>query len=167
MRDAFIGYPSGPAELVDNIEAGINIFRYWPTTTRLIPWTDIEGPSTPIISDVLKTIRETEVAFFDITIPNQNVFYEIGYAVGSGKPIYMLLNTGIKNAQKSGASILVSSTRKDESGIEMAAISRTSFATREIPTNRCQPASESTRASRFFSSITNLRSSLQQATSLA
>lgn len=100
MKDAFIGYPSGPAELVDNIEAGIKIFRDWRTRTRLISWTDIEGPSTPIISDVLKTIRETEVAFFDISIPNENVFYEIGYAVGSCKPIFMLLNTGIKNALK-------------------------------------------------------------------
>ncbi len=41
MKDAFIGYPSGPAELVDNIEAGIAKFRDWQTATRLIPWTDL------------------------------------------------------------------------------------------------------------------------------
>lgn len=91
MRDAFIGYPSGPPELIDNISAGIAAFRDWRRSTQLCPWTEIDGASTPIIDDVLRMIRETEASIFDITVPNPNVFYEIGYAVGAGKPIFLTL----------------------------------------------------------------------------
>lgn len=100
MKDAFIGYPSEPVELVDNITAGISAFRDWNTPTRLYPWNELGGASSQIIAEVLEKIRQTELSFFDITIPNQNVFYEIGFATGLGKPIFLLLNNSLKGAMK-------------------------------------------------------------------
>ena len=98
MRNAFFGYPSKPQTLVDNISAGIEQFRERRTSTELCPWTEIDGSSTPIIADVLKCIKETQASFFDITSPNQNVFYEIGYAVGLGKEIFLTVNDALKGA---------------------------------------------------------------------
>ncbi|MEP1143990.1 MAG: hypothetical protein ABJH52_09735 [Henriciella sp.] len=98
MKSAFIGFPSSPNELVDNIEAGIQTFRASNSATQLFPWSELQGPSEPIIADVLEKIRSTEVSFFDISIPNANVFYEIGYAVGVGKAVYLLINSSIKEA---------------------------------------------------------------------
>src|SRR5262245_47032219 len=100
MRDAFFGYPSEPPELIDNITAGISTFRDWRTATTIQPWTDLDGPSSPIITDVLKAIRECEASFFDISVPNHNVFYEIGYAIGSGKPVFLTLNDALKSSMK-------------------------------------------------------------------
>ena len=91
MRDAFYGYPAEPLELVDNIKAGIETFRGWRRTTKLRPWTEFDGTSSPIVKDVVRAIQECEASFFDITVPNPNVFYEIGYAVGLGKPIFLTL----------------------------------------------------------------------------
>ena len=91
MRDAFYGYPAEPLELVDNIKAGIETFRGWRLTTKLRPWTEFDGTSSPIVKDVVRAIQECEASFFDITVPNPNVFYEIGYAVGLGKPIFLTL----------------------------------------------------------------------------
>lgn len=100
MREVFIGYPSEPPEIVDNLTAAIKLFRSWGSGTNLIPWTDLDGPSTPVIGDVRRSITGCDGAFFDVTRPNQNVFYEIGYSVGLGKPTFLLLNTGIKDAVK-------------------------------------------------------------------
>lgn len=91
MRDAFVGYPATPPELIDNINAGIDRFRGWRRATQLRPWTELDGASSPIVDDVLHTIRDCEASFFDVTVPNPNVFYEIGYAVGLGKPIFLTL----------------------------------------------------------------------------
>lgn len=100
MKDAFFGYASEPQELVDSIKAGINKFRRWGTGTTIHPWSELDGPSVPIVPRILKSIGDREASFFDISVCNQNVFYEIGYAVGFGKPVFLIINDAFKEAVK-------------------------------------------------------------------
>jgi hypothetical protein len=46
--------------------------------------------SSPIISDVIRSIRESSIVIADITPDNPNVFYEIGYAHAIEKPVILL-----------------------------------------------------------------------------
>jgi hypothetical protein len=100
MTKIFFGFPGRPTELVDNIDAGIQRYRELDARSQIIPWSEIDGPSTPIIGDILRSIEEAESAFFDITFPNTNVFYEVGFALGEGKPIYLTINDAMKDAMR-------------------------------------------------------------------
>lgn len=46
--------------------------------------------STPILSDIIRSIREASVIVADITPDNPNVFYEIGYAHAIQKPTILI-----------------------------------------------------------------------------
>ncbi len=46
--------------------------------------------STPILSDIVKSIRESSAIIADITPDNPNVFYEIGYAHAIRKPTILI-----------------------------------------------------------------------------
>jgi len=43
-----------------------------------------------IIDDIVRSIREASVVIADITPNNANVFYEVGYSHGIGKPTILL-----------------------------------------------------------------------------
>lgn len=46
--------------------------------------------STPILTDIIKSIKESSVIIADITPDNPNVFYEIGYAHAINKPTILI-----------------------------------------------------------------------------
>ena len=46
--------------------------------------------STPILNDIIKSIKESSVIIADITPDNPNVFYEIGYAHAIKKPTILI-----------------------------------------------------------------------------
>ena len=46
--------------------------------------------STPIIEDIISSIRESSLIIADITPDNPNVFYEIGYSHAINKPVILL-----------------------------------------------------------------------------
>lgn len=68
------------------------------TTVLAWPQMDVFGGFIP--DQVRKSIRRATYAFFDITYPNPNVYYELGYAIGHGKAVGPLLNKGIVDAAK-------------------------------------------------------------------
>jgi hypothetical protein len=98
MKNAFFGFASAPQELVDSINAGIDKFHEWKGGATVHPWTELDGPSVPVVPTILKCIRDKEASFFDISVCNQNVFYEVGYAVGLSKPVYLTINDALKHA---------------------------------------------------------------------
>ena len=127
MRDAFFGYPSQPQELVDNITAGVTTFREWRTSTIIHVWAELDGTSSPIILDLLRSIRDCEASFFDISVPNQNVFYEIGYALGIGTPVFLTLNDALKGSMTRQVELGLFDTqrlKRYRNGIDLANIIR-------------------------------------------
>ena len=92
--NGFIAYPSEPAELGRAIEAAVRLtrkqegkfgtWRYLPIGGQLIP------------SKVHEGVKESSIFVADITYLNLNVIYEIGLAVGYGKPLALLKNSALK-----------------------------------------------------------------------
>ncbi len=67
---------------------------------KITPW-----PKLPIyglkIDDLIRDkITDADILIGDVTVPNFNVYYEIGFAIGSGKPVLITLNSAIENASK-------------------------------------------------------------------
>jgi hypothetical protein len=50
---------------------------------------DLPGPGL-IIQDIASSIEQAKIVIAEITVPNQNVFYELGYAHGKNKPTILL-----------------------------------------------------------------------------
>lgn len=47
-----------------------------------------------IFRDIQRTIQDAKVIIAEITAPNQNVYYEVGYADALNKPIILLAQRG-------------------------------------------------------------------------
>lgn len=56
---------------------------------------EMYGPGI-IIKDISEQILSSQVIIADVTPPNQNVYFEVGYAYGVGKPIILLAEKGTK-----------------------------------------------------------------------
>lgn len=54
---------------------------------------EMYGPGI-IIKDISEQILSSQVIIADVTPPNQNVYFEVGYAYGVGKPIILLAEKG-------------------------------------------------------------------------
>jgi hypothetical protein len=100
---AFIAYPAQPADLTSPIAAAAEALggqlkgiTVWPA---LAPY----GANIP--DEVRNAIRECDVFFADITRPNLNVYYEIGFAIGLGKTFLPIINGSFANSTSSAKSI--------------------------------------------------------------
>lgn len=102
-HSAFIAYPASPPDLASPItdaaeelsvtEAGITAWPALPTFGANIP------------DEVRGGIEAAETFFGDITRPNLNVYFEIGYAIGQGKTFAPIINTSFSNATASARSL--------------------------------------------------------------
>ncbi len=102
---AFFAYPGAPIELTSTIEAAVRLSN---STNRLqiTPWPEMGIFGKAIPDTVRESIQNSDVVIFDVTVPNQNVYYEAGYAIGLGKPVFPVVNSSFNgaftNVQKDG-----------------------------------------------------------------
>ncbi len=54
-------------------------------------WETLQIGGRVIVNTILEAIDEAEVAAFDVSTLNENVLFELGYAIGRGKKIWILL----------------------------------------------------------------------------
>ena len=97
ITSAFFAYPAQPVDLTSTIDlavqrtnsaGGVNVTA-WPEM-------GVFGQNIP--DEVRKNIRSAAALVFDITRPNQNVFYEAGFAIGLGKPVAPVVNASFRDA---------------------------------------------------------------------
>ncbi|HAF29040.1 MAG TPA: hypothetical protein DCG75_08325 [Bacteroidales bacterium] len=89
----FFAYPNEPKQLCDIIENAVSKINL--ASQKIKPWKTLHVVGAFIAQKVLQAIDENEVLIADITNLNFNVTYEIGYAIGKGKPIFLLKNKSI------------------------------------------------------------------------
>ena len=71
----FAAYPSDPPDIGHAIEAAEKI----PSSQfRLRTWKTAFGPGNFIDRNVLPEIKKADSLLFDVSIPNDNVFFEAG-----------------------------------------------------------------------------------------
>ncbi|MDR4459783.1 MAG: type IV secretory system conjugative DNA transfer family protein [Nitrospirales bacterium] len=89
---AFYAYPSKPIEIAQTIRAAIAHFNAASGTYKLEEWekNDVSGfqLTTPIFSKILTGVFLAA----DVTFINENVAFEIGYAIGAKKRVLLFLN---------------------------------------------------------------------------
>ena len=97
FRSAFFAFPGAPPDLSGPIQAVSNLVD--AGRLRLVLWPEMPVFGVHIPDEVRNHIRDAEVLVCDITIPNLNVYYEIGFAIGLGKAIAPTVNRSFAGAE--------------------------------------------------------------------
>jgi hypothetical protein len=97
FKSAFFAFPSEPAELKNPILAAAELVKSNPSISiQTWPQLPIFGAAIP--DEIKAGIEKADVLICDITKPNFNVYYEVGYSVGVGKSLAPVLNASFANA---------------------------------------------------------------------
>jgi hypothetical protein len=93
----FFAFPSEPSlinvtvdELCDRVSDKKKI--------EITPWRALKVQGLKIDHLIREKIRFADFLIADITYPNFNVYYEIGYCIGSRKPFFVSVNSSVENA---------------------------------------------------------------------
>ncbi len=97
---AFFAFPNGPTELKNPIELAVALANRTPNA-KIESWPEIETFGAVIPDEIRGRIENADVLICDITRPNLNVYYEIGFAIGLGKSIAPVLNVSFAEAASS------------------------------------------------------------------
>jgi hypothetical protein len=88
---AFFAYPSSPAMVGGTVRRATADLSH---RTELAPvtWEDLKerGRGPLIIADVLEAIESAAVSIFEVTTLNQNVLFELGFAIGRERRVWLI-----------------------------------------------------------------------------
>jgi hypothetical protein len=94
----FFGYASKPELNRETLRtAGREIAA--ANVIDVVSWEDLRVSGRLIIKRILAAIDQAAVCAFDVTTLNENVLFELGYAVARAKPIWILLDQTDSNAK--------------------------------------------------------------------
>lgn len=96
---------------VDSINKAIELFNNHQKTFFAKSWEDCKKSGEIINLEVLKEIENSSVFACDLTYLNHNVLFELGYAIGKEKDIFIALNENIKDAQKNYNNFILKAVR--------------------------------------------------------
>ena len=96
-KSAFFAYPELPRDLATPIESAAASAGS-SQSLHLQIWPQLDAFGSNIPDEIRKKIRDADVLVCDITRPNQNVYYEIGFAIGTGKAIAPVVNVSFANS---------------------------------------------------------------------
>jgi hypothetical protein len=92
----FVAYPVTSKVIEDAIDGAAELARSGALPLRL--WKAMKTIGYKVDDVVRESIDDAAVLIAEITYPNPNVFYEIGAAIGRGKPVIPMVNLGIEKA---------------------------------------------------------------------
>lgn len=93
----FFAYPSNPPELGRCIEQAVGEINKSQSLVDIRSWTQLDIVGHFIAGEVLGALDQADFVLADITSPNFNVTYEIGYAIGRSKRVILVKNKGLIN----------------------------------------------------------------------
>ncbi|GAA0308840.1 hypothetical protein GCM10009087_18590 [Sphingomonas oligophenolica] len=91
---AFVAYSSGDRVVSDIVFEAVRRANAKPLPVQFEPWEFNDVPGTPLISPILEKIDESAFVVADITYLNLNVIYEIGFAIGRSKRVFLIRHSG-------------------------------------------------------------------------
>ena len=94
-RQGFIAYPSSPSIVADTIETAVSRIRSDSGTTNAKTWRETDVAGHFIGTEVLASIANSSWLAADVSTLNFNVTYEVGYAIGLGKPLLLTRNSSL------------------------------------------------------------------------
>ena len=90
LQTAFVAYSSRDAGVAHTIFESVRKANARPLPVRYEPWPFNDAVGTPVVSPILEKIDESPFVVGDITYLNLNVVYEIGFAIGRGKRVFLI-----------------------------------------------------------------------------
>ena len=107
---AYPNYPPGIGETIASALSKLNeISDIKRNSVRFTKWTDNPVAGSRLIRTVLSQIDRSQIFSCDLTYPNLNVSFELGYAIARFKRIFTTLNPSIADADKNYRRIYFSS----------------------------------------------------------
>jgi len=91
--DGFFIYPSDPELISSTIEESIPKFRSVVKNKTWLSWKDLGISGQIIFCKICKALRFTNLVIADVTTLNFNLLFEIGYAIGLGRPVLPIRDT--------------------------------------------------------------------------
>ena len=93
---AFCAYTEASQAVVDAMVGTVELCSHH--SLEILLWKHLNTSGFKLDNLIREQIAEADFLIADITIPNHNVFYEIGYAVALGKPVLPTLNHALYRA---------------------------------------------------------------------
>lgn len=97
VEQIFAAFPSGSALIEDAIAGAVGLSE--TKNAKLYPWPVMDIYGLKIDSLIRDSLDNSKGLLADITLPSFNVYYEIGYALASKKPVVLSVNTSFQNAR--------------------------------------------------------------------
>ena len=98
----FYGYPSQPAFIGESIANAVEQLAGHSTIkqnhVRFRPWPTIRASGKLLARTIMESIDRAQIFACDLTYPNDNVSFELGYAIGRFKRIFVSLDSGIEGS---------------------------------------------------------------------
>ncbi len=99
----FFAYPDSPSNVGETIKASIGRLDEQgvlkDNNVRIKPWSQTSVSGKRLDTTILRQIDRHDVFACDLTYPNLNVSFELGYAIAKFKRVMACINPGIMNAQ--------------------------------------------------------------------
>ncbi len=100
VSDGFFVYPSDPEIIASTIEESIIKLKSISERKCWISWKDLDSSGQIIFCKICKALRFTKLIIADVTTLNFNLLFEIGYAIGLGKPVLPIRDVSYIRDQK-------------------------------------------------------------------
>ena len=104
MKTSFFAYPMHPEEIAKTLRSAIKRHNERSNTIHVEPWeiNDISG--IPITNPIFDKILSSEYVAADITFLNENVAFEVGFAIGRHKRCLLFRNNSFEGDKDLAAS---------------------------------------------------------------
>jgi len=99
-QSAFFAYPSNQPHDGWAISAALESRKKTRPQVTITPWPQVPNVGLRLDDKVREQIDSSICLIADITIANFNVYYEIGFAIGRGKPILPTIDATVEHAKR-------------------------------------------------------------------
>lgn len=96
---AFFAYPSVPAIRREAVTAAARQIED-QAGIQAVTWEQLRGTGRLLITKVLEAIDDCDLFVADVTEPNDNVLFELGYAIATRKKVWLLRDTSIEEGSR-------------------------------------------------------------------
>jgi len=102
---SFVAYPSKPRELANTITDAVDSANSRAGEDRFHAWEHSDIGGKPLAPEILTGIERAPSLIADISRLNFNVSYEIGYAIGVRKPLFLVRNASLASDDEFALSV--------------------------------------------------------------
>ena len=104
QRRVFYAYPANPESTGETIGNAIGALnqesRVRKDRIRFRKWVDLPNAGKNLVASILREIDRSDVFACDLTYPNPNVAFELGYSIAKFKRVWISLDRGVADAEK-------------------------------------------------------------------